>query len=70
MWLQKGSQKRFVFPTMSAPSKLPERVPSRQWSAQTFKEGLRQVSKEVKAEREDLNAGDDVLRSRLEDIWG
>ena len=55
---------------MSAPSKLPERVPSRQWSAQTFTEGLRQVSKEVKAECEDLNAGDDVLRSRLEDIWG
>lgn len=64
----KSSQKRVVFPIMSAPSKLPERVASRQWSAQTFTEGLKQVSKEVKTEIEDLSAGDDVLRTRLEDI--
>lgn len=53
---------------MSAPSKLPDKVASRQWSAQTFTEGLRQVSKDVKSEIDELSAGDDVLRARLEDI--
>ena len=59
-----------MFPNMSAPSKLPDRVASRQWSAQTFTEGLRQVSKDVKSEIDELSAGDDVLRARLEDIYG